>query len=84
MYMTYGEAANSEEMNKEQYLPEGLVGGCKLRRAIKKDTVLTYSDVDLPPGRLADKLRAEQYKHFGGHTWLEHRITSDAPFVVTA
>jgi predicted homoserine dehydrogenase-like protein len=84
MYMTYGEAANSEEMNKEQYLPEGLVAGCKLRRAIKKDTVLTYSDVDLPPGRLADKLRAEQYKHFGGHTWLEHRITSDAPSVVTA
>jgi predicted homoserine dehydrogenase-like protein len=84
MYMTYGEAVNSEEMNKGQYLPEGLVEGCKLRRAIKKDAVLTYADVDLPPGRLADKLRAEQYKHFGGHTWLEDRITSDAAFALTA
>jgi len=84
MYMTYGEAVNSEEMNKMQYLPEGLIEGCKLRRPIKKDTVLTYADVDLPPGRLADKLRAEQYKHFGGHTWLEHLITLDAPFALTA
>jgi predicted homoserine dehydrogenase-like protein len=84
MYMTYGEAVNSEEMNKAQYLPEGLVEGCKLRHAIKKDTVLTYADVDLPPGRLADKLRAEQYKHFGGHTWLEDRVTSDAAFALTA
>jgi predicted homoserine dehydrogenase-like protein len=84
MYMTYGEAVNTEEMNKMQYLPEGLVAGCKLRRAIKKDAVLTYADVDLPPGRLADKLRAEQYKHFGGHDWLERRITSDVAFAVTA
>lgn len=77
MYMTYGEAVNSDEMNKMQYLPEGLVEGCKLRRPIRKDTVLTYADVDLPVGRLADKLRAEQYKHFGGHTWLEQRLTSE-------
>jgi predicted homoserine dehydrogenase-like protein len=78
MYMTYGEAVNTEEMNRMQYLPEGLVEGCKLRRAIKKDTVLAYADVELPPGRLADKLRAEQYRHFGAHTWLEDRIKSDA------
>jgi predicted homoserine dehydrogenase-like protein len=84
MYMTYGEAVNTEEMNKMQYLPEGLVEGCKLRRAIKKDTVLTYADVDLPPGRLADQLRAEQYKHFGGHTWLEHRMQSEAALAFTA
>lgn len=77
MYMTYGEAVNSDEMNKMQYLPEGLVEGCKLRRPIRKDTVLTYADVDLPVGRLADRLRAEQYKHFGGHTWLEQRLTSE-------
>ena len=64
-------------MNKMQYLPEGLVEGCKLRRPIRKDAVLTYADVDLPVGRLADRLRAEQYKHFGGHTWLEQRLTSE-------
>jgi predicted homoserine dehydrogenase-like protein len=75
MYMTYGEAVNADEMSKGQYLPEGLVEGCRLRRDIKKDAVLTYSDVDLPSGRLADRLRAEQYKHFRGETWLEDLLT---------
>jgi predicted homoserine dehydrogenase-like protein len=64
MYMTYGEAVNSEEMRRERYLPEGLVQGCTLKRDIPKDAVLTYDDVELPPGRLADELRAEQYAHF--------------------
>ena len=63
-YMTYGEAVNSDEMRAARYLPEGLVEGCVLRRAIPKDAVLTYDDVTLPPGRLADALRAEQYAHF--------------------
>jgi predicted homoserine dehydrogenase-like protein len=71
MYMTYGEAANADEMSGGRYLPEGLVEGCTLRRDIPKDQVLTYDDVDLPEGRLADRLRAEQYKHFRGETWLE-------------
>jgi predicted homoserine dehydrogenase-like protein len=71
MYMTYGEAVNAEEMSKGRYLPEGLVEGCTLRRDIKKDSVITYEDVKLPANRLADRLRAEQYKHFFGETWLE-------------
>ena len=71
MYMTYGEAVNADEMRTRRYLPEGLVEGCKLRRDIPKDAVLTYADVDLPAGRLADRLRAEQYSHFCGDTWLE-------------
>jgi predicted homoserine dehydrogenase-like protein len=64
MYLTYGEAVNSEEMRRERYLPEGLVQGCTLKRDIPKDQVLTYDDVELPKGRLADELRAEQYEHF--------------------
>ncbi len=32
--------------------------------------MLTYDDVELPAGRLADRLRAEQYRHFRGETWL--------------
>jgi predicted homoserine dehydrogenase-like protein len=71
MYMTYGEAVNAGEMSSQRLLPEGLVEGCKLKRAIKKDDVLTYDDVELPPNRLADQLRAEQYRHFRGETWLE-------------
>jgi predicted homoserine dehydrogenase-like protein len=75
MYMTYGEAANVDEMSKGQYLPEGLVESCKLRRDVKKDSVPTYGDVELPPGRLADRLRAEQYRHFRAENWLEDLIS---------
>jgi predicted homoserine dehydrogenase-like protein len=71
MYMTYGEAVNADEMSNNRYLPQGLVEGCKLKRDIAKDVVLTYEDVELPCGRLADQLRAEQYRHFRGETWLE-------------
>jgi predicted homoserine dehydrogenase-like protein len=75
MYMTYGEAVNVDEMSAGQYLPEGLVEGCRLRKDVRKDQVLTYEDVDLPPGRVADRLRAEQYRHFRGETWLEELLT---------
>jgi predicted homoserine dehydrogenase-like protein len=74
MYMTYGEAVNVEEMSTERYLPEGLVAGCRLLRDIPKDGVLTYNDVVLPDGRIADRLRAEQYRHFRGETWLEEAL----------
>ena len=74
MFMTYGEAVNVEEMSAGRYLPEGLVEGCRLRRDIAQDEVLNYDDVELPSGRLADKLRAEQYRHFRGETWLEEQL----------
>jgi predicted homoserine dehydrogenase-like protein len=79
MYMTYGEAVNADEMSSNRYLPEGLVEGCKLRRSVAKDQVLTYDDVDLPEGRIADRLRAEQYRHFRGETWLEELSAPRAP-----
>ena len=50
--------------------------GCKLKRDIKKDAVITYEDVELPSDRLADRLRAEQYSHFRGETWLEKRLVN--------
>ncbi len=74
MYMTYGEAVNAEEMCEQRYLPEGLVEGCKLVRDISKDGVIRYDDVVLPQGRLSDRLRAEQYRHFRGATWLEDAL----------
>jgi len=74
MYMTYGEAVNVEEMSSGRYLPEGLVEGCRVLRDIAKDSVLTYADVELPKGRLADRLRAEQYRHFRGESWLENQL----------
>lgn len=63
-YMTYGEAVNSSEMRSERYLPEGLVEGCQLRRDVAKDLVLRFDDVEVPPDRLADRLREEQYARF--------------------
>jgi len=71
MYMTYGEAVNSDEMCRNRYLPEGLVEGCLLKRDVAKDSIITYDDVSLAGGRLADRLRAEQYRVFRGETWLE-------------
>ena len=69
--MTYGEAVNADEMCRGRYLPEGLVEGLRrFERDITQDEVVTYDDVDLPPGRLADRLRAEQYEHFRSETWL--------------
>jgi predicted homoserine dehydrogenase-like protein len=78
MYMTYGEAANADEMSASRYLPEGLVEGCRLRRDVPRDQVLTYADVELPEGRLADRLRAEQYRRFRGETWLEELLSGTA------
>lgn len=75
MYMTYGEAVNADEMCRNRYLPEGLVEGCVVTRDIPKDSVLTYNDVTLPPNRIADQLRAEQYRHFRGETWLEELVS---------
>jgi predicted homoserine dehydrogenase-like protein len=78
MYMTYGEAVNADEMSSRRYLPEGLVEGCRLLRNVGKDEVLTYDDVVLPPDRLADKLRGEQYRHFRGETWLDELLAERA------
>ena len=63
-YMTYGEAANSAEMREKRYLPEGLVEGCRLNTDLPKDRVITFDDVELPAGRLADRLYAEQCAAF--------------------
>jgi hypothetical protein len=41
-----------------------------LKRSLPKDCVITYDDVALPSGRLADRLRAEQYVKFRGESWL--------------
>jgi predicted homoserine dehydrogenase-like protein len=78
MYMTYGECVNVDEMSAGRYLPEGLVEGCRLRRDVRQDHVLTYDDIELPAGRVADALRAEQYRLFRGETWLEELVSAGA------
>jgi predicted homoserine dehydrogenase-like protein len=63
-YMTYGQCENSDTVRVENLLPIGLAEGCHLKRNIPKDQVLTYDDVELPEGRLCDKLRTEQNTYF--------------------
>lgn len=63
-YMTYGLCENAPLVKTENLLPIGIAEGCRLKRNVAKDTVLTYDDVIVPPNRLCDKLRAEQEAFF--------------------
>jgi predicted homoserine dehydrogenase-like protein len=63
-FTSYGLLENSEVCQAENLLPMGLSQGCRLRRNIPKDQVITYADVELPEGRLGDELRAEQTAYF--------------------
>jgi predicted homoserine dehydrogenase-like protein len=63
-YMTYGQCENSPIVQQQNLLPIGLAEGCRLKRDINKDQVLTYEDVELPEGRLCDQLRTEQNTYF--------------------
>ncbi|MBG1262592.1 NAD(P)H-dependent oxidoreductase [Nostoc commune] len=63
-YMTYGQCENSPIVQQQNLLPIGLAEGCRLKRDISKDQVLTYEDVELPEGRLCDQLRTEQNTYF--------------------
>jgi predicted homoserine dehydrogenase-like protein len=65
-YMTYGLAENSPTARAEDLLPIGLAEGCRLRRDVARDAVLTFADVELPEGRLCDRLWREQLERFGG------------------
>lgn len=49
-------------------LPMGVSEGCRIKRNVPKDEVVTYADVELPEGRLCDKLRNEQEAYFRQET----------------
>jgi predicted homoserine dehydrogenase-like protein len=63
-FTCYGVIENSEVAQRENLLPMGLSEDCRLKRDIPKDQALTYDDVQVPVGRLCDKLRAEQDQFF--------------------
>ncbi|MFB2768148.1 NAD(P)H-dependent oxidoreductase [Pelatocladus sp. BLCC-F211] len=69
-YMTYGQCENSNIVQEQNILPMGLAEGCRLKRDISKDQVLTYDDVELPESRLCDQLRAEQNAYFASSKTL--------------
>jgi predicted homoserine dehydrogenase-like protein len=65
-YKTYGLCENSDITRAERLLPMGLAEGCRLKRGVAKDQVLTYADIELPGGRVIERLRAEQDAKFFG------------------
>ena len=64
-FTCYGTIDNAEVSRRENLLPMGVSEGCRINRDIPKDQPITYDEVELPPGRLCDKLRAAQNAHFG-------------------
>jgi predicted homoserine dehydrogenase-like protein len=59
-HMSYGTGVNVADAQAGGLLPMGVSEGCTLVRDVGKDCVLTYADVEVPAGRLVDRLRAEQ------------------------
>jgi predicted homoserine dehydrogenase-like protein len=63
-FTCYGVLENAESSRSKNLLPMGLSEGCRVKRNVPKDNPLSYDDIDLPQGRLCDKLREEQNQHF--------------------
>jgi predicted homoserine dehydrogenase-like protein len=72
-YMTYGLCQNVDEA--DGLLPMGIAEGARLVRDVPKDALLTRTDVELPSGRLCDRLRAEQATQFPrGSTFVAETV----------
>lgn len=67
-FTCYGLIDAYEVCQEENLLPMALSLGCRLKRDIPKDRGIKLSDVELPAGRLCDKLRAEQTDYFTRQT----------------
>lgn len=63
-FTCYGQIDNAETVRQENLLPMGVAEGCRVVRDIRQDRPLTYDDVELPEGRVIDRLRAEQAEYF--------------------
>jgi predicted homoserine dehydrogenase-like protein len=63
-FTCYGVLENVEVSMKENFLPMGLNEGCRLKKDVSKDQPISYDDIELPAGRLCDKLREEQKRYF--------------------
>lgn len=83
-FMTYGLCENADTVRREGLLPIGIAAGCRLRHDMAKDDILTHADVDVPPGRLIDRLRAEQEAMFGGAPSAAQGAGTDGRGAVTA
>ena len=65
-FTSFGIIDNYDVTFEEDLLPMGLSEGCVLIRDVSRDQPIRCSDVEVPPGRLCDELRAEQTRLFKG------------------
>jgi predicted homoserine dehydrogenase-like protein len=77
-FCTYGLIDNRPAARGVDALPIGLSDGCVLRRDVAKDDVISFSDVESPPGRLADKLWREQNERWPLETALSRPQSAQA------
>jgi predicted homoserine dehydrogenase-like protein len=63
-FTCYGMIENIQMSRSQNLLPMGLSEDCRLKRSISRDEPITYADIEIPEGRLCDKIRAEQDAHF--------------------
>ncbi len=70
-YHVYGVAENMDQIRHDRLLPIGLGLGCRLARAVAKDTILTFDHVIFPHKRTVDSLYDEQERYFA--------LSSDTP-----
>lgn len=63
-YTVYGLIENSPAARAVGALPMGLCEGAVVKHAIRKDSVVTTADVQMPAERLSDRLWAEQFQRW--------------------
>jgi len=65
-FCAYGLIDNSEAARSMSALPISMSEDCVLLREVRKDSVVSFQDVKLPGGRLADQLWREQNARWPG------------------
>jgi len=63
-FKSYGVCENYDTARKENLLPMGLAEGCKLKRDLSQDQVITYDDVEFDPNLTKHQLYKEQLSLF--------------------
>jgi predicted homoserine dehydrogenase-like protein len=63
-FTCYGSIENAATAQQRHLLPMGLSRGCRLKVDIPADREIAYNDVELPAGRLSDRLMTEQDQLF--------------------
>jgi len=76
-FTCYGLIDSYDNCRLGDYLPMALSVDCRLKRDIPRDQPISYRDVDLPAGRLCDKLRGEQTAYFASTRSTTRRMAQE-------